>query len=177
MLVLKHQSLVTRSHNIQPTGVIGRNHLGGLSVGNCPPNRRLVPGPRFGLSSGGSLDRVGWLRWLRRHLPPDVGRRLVRTSAALSSDHCGKTHLQAPRSKNHLVQNCCCTACEQFSQDSGSLSTLEKIWTHSGRWQKVTAVSATLCTKCLSVSSSVANTGANILSVYAYTKYIAVSAH
>ena len=54
---LKHQSLVTRSHNIQPTGVIGHNHLGRLSVGNCPPNRRLVPGPRFGLSSGGSLDR------------------------------------------------------------------------------------------------------------------------
>ena len=45
------------------------------SAGNCPPPtlgagyRRLVPAPRFGSSSGGSLVRG----WLRRHLPPDVG--------------------------------------------------------------------------------------------------------
>ena len=47
------------SQHTTTTGVIGGNHLGGLSVGNCPPNRRLVPGPRFGLSSGGSLDQEG----------------------------------------------------------------------------------------------------------------------
>ena len=59
LVFFKHQSLVTRTHNIQLTGVIGHNHLGGSSVGNCPPNRGLVPGPRFGLSSGGSLDQEG----------------------------------------------------------------------------------------------------------------------
>ena len=74
-------------------------------MGNCPPTlgagyRRLVPAPRFGLSSGGKFGPG----WLLRHLPPDVGSCAappVRTqeAAELSSD-CWKAHLQASAKTN-----------------------------------------------------------------------------
>ena len=61
-----------------PRRVVGRELSSEPAFGAGSPVRFVVRG-KFGPG--------GWLRWLRRHLPPDVGRRLVRTSAALSSDH------------------------------------------------------------------------------------------
>ena len=93
--------------------------------------RRLVPAPPGSvLSSGGSLVRTGWLR---RHLPPDVGLRPVRTqekAAGLSSDW-WKAHLQAPAKsssyKTVVVFNYCVDTVNDFVKIWLDVC-LSKIW-------------------------------------------------
>ena len=167
------------------------DHQGEESAGNCPPPtlgvgyRRLVPAPRFGSSSGGSLVRG----WLRRHLPPDVGGcgppvRTVRKLQNCLQAGGGKRRTCRRRQKPTHTKLL-------WSSTTGKTTVALILGTLSGKFGWSSAffcsgwglTSAGLCTHGCPPALHVAGMSrqplqirANILYVYA-DQYIAVSAH
>lgn len=162
------------------------DHQGEESEGNCPPPtlgagyRRLVPTPRFGLSSGEVWSGVA-------AKAPAAGCGLLRPvrtqEAAELSSGWWKAHLQAPAKTNShktvVVFHHCAVGTGNDFVKIWLVLRLSKILQFFGSGWGLT--SAALCTPWLpscaaGMSRQALQIRANILYVYA-DQYIAVSAH
>ena len=149
---------------------MGCDHQGEESEGNCPPPtpgagyRRLVPAPRFGLSSGGSLVRDGY---------EGTCRRMWVAAPCENSGSCRAVFrllesAPAGGGKNQLTQNCCGLPplCrwywEQFRENLAGRLFVQNFaifWLRVGIDICSTLHAMVALLRCRDVSPSVANTG------------------